>query len=274
MYARPVTRLAVASLLVVASACSVVVDDTLDGKPTEQTIAGGVGGQGIGAAGGAGGAGAQGGALPTGGAGGATTGQGGSGGAPVICAIGDDFDDGVVDPMWDLFTTTASDVVIAETGGVLQITIPSGPGNRWGRARTSRVFTDGCGVTVRYLDTAGAPSGDELAYVELRESDDLRAGFHLHGPTLKFWTRNGASETTVSSTPYQPSVHVWWRLRGDGADLVWETSDGASWVEREREAAHLNVSAAEITLGAGVYGTASTDGLTVRYDDLNVNAPP
>jgi hypothetical protein len=268
-----VVRHAVFVTVALSAACSLVVDDTLDGKPRGHAITGGLGGLGGGAAGGT--------TVTTGGfgpGGGGTGGDviggfGGSGGQAVVCAIFDDFDDGVIDPMWDVFKTTSSDVAITEIDGRMEISIPPGSNERWGRVRTSLITTDGCGLTVAYVPSAGAPNGDEVAYAELRQSDALRAGFHLHGPLLKFWTVNGSSQIAVSSVTYQAGVHAWWRLRADESDLVWETSDGTAWIERERQPSHIDVESSEITLGAGVYSGFTSDGLTVRYDNLNVNAP-
>src|SRR5690606_24729218 len=261
------------SLVVGTAACSVVVDDTLAGKPGELTTVGLVGGGGQGASGGggptgSGGFGGDGGTVLQGGGG-----QGGAGGHPVVCQLNDDFDDGVIVAVWKQRTTTSSDVGLDETGGTLQIVIPAGSGNRWGRVRSYGMATDACGLTVAFVPSGGVPNGEEVAYAELNQNETLRAGFHLHGSTLEYWKKIDATETVVASQPYDPVAHAWWRLRRDGGELVWETSSGTGWVERAREASALEPSQAEITLGAGVYDGFTSDGLTVRYDNLNVNTP-
>jgi hypothetical protein len=82
---------------------------------------------------------------------------------------------------------------------------------------------------------------------------------------------------TVSGTPsvttftYDPSVHVWFRIREAAGTVYWETSvDGSTWTVRRSKSTTLDLSSIEVQLEAGRW--AAEAGTYATIDDFNLFA--
>lgn len=167
----------------------------------------------------------------------------------------DGFDDGEITAgVWGWWSDAECSVV--ETGGVFRMTF-TGVAEAWCGAETRHLFdaTDSGFV----LDIAGMPViAGYLTYTQLRSPGaDTYVEIGRDGAYLEIEQRIAGSTVTSYETLYDNDIR-YWRIRGAGGQVYWDTSaDGTTWNNVLQADAQLDLSAVMIELGAGQYTAGS-----------------
>jgi len=86
----------------------------------------------------------------------------------------------------------------------------------------------------------------------------IRAGYWLTG-----------AFTTLTTCPYEPVAHRWWRLRESRGTTWWEVSaDGERWTVLFSRANPLSLASCVLTIGAGTYQPVVNPGFAI-FDSFN-----
>lgn len=205
--------------------------------------------------------------------------SGGSGGAPELggaggqpprpCAVEprDDFEDGVIAPHWTVMSGFNG---VAETGGVLSVSVPAMVSDWWGLVTsTERYVLDGCGAVVQHagqLPSGGAASfyladlaGNRIGFI--RVAGELRCQYKLAG----------ADAVNVQRPAYDADGHRWWWVRPNGDVTEWYVSnDGVSWKLIASAESVVDPATLELRLSVGVLPTAISGGFAVAFDNVNM----
>jgi hypothetical protein len=176
-----------------------------------------------------------------------------------LSLIADDFNDGVLDPGW--VVQTQGDGLVAETGGALTLSSPSG------QAGASATYQSGdC------LDLVGAAAfieildGTSLAAAnftfELYDTADRYVRFSKSGAQVSFEWPGGSGLAS-----WNPG---WWRMSRESGGVVHAdlSTDGLTWTTIVNASSSNLPSQGTLRLAATT-GQAGTP-WTVRFDNLNV----
>jgi hypothetical protein len=191
-----------------------------------------------------------------------------------LCAaetLHDDFAAAPLRPPWEPYT--APGCTAAEADGDLVLTYNTGIGNLFCGLSSLHLYdmSRGDGITV---DGSGFPAiANFVSYIQLSlPGTSARNGIEttLDDNALEYrlWV-NGAI-TDQSTLVMNPTLHHYWRMRGEGQTAIFETSDGTGFIERWRVSAPFPLTEVALDLGAGRYDTVAVP-LTVRLP--GVNAP-
>jgi hypothetical protein len=211
-------------------------------------------------------------AHPTGDGGGSS--DGGTGtpcGGPT--AISDNFDDGIQDPTWNLFTKPG--MTVSETGGELVITLGDNVagqnyagyfGQRYMDMRGSRAFIE--------VTQTAVPTGMGEAAFLLRADAMNDVGIGIAHGTIGAGLRIAGVETTVMRIPYDPIAHRWIQLREDAGTVYYETSpDGTTFTAFANAPTPSYASGVTMQIYAGTPAAEPTPG-AVHFDNLNGGGVP
>lgn len=155
-----------------------------------------------------------------------------SGSAPwPVAQCGDDFDDGVVDPvLWP-----GSYGGVSEVGGKARIPLVPGSSASYQSAREWTLAGSQIAVKVAKLPTANGSSAAAARFMVNSTTSGTRVGFTYNAVTgsLRCVSEVGFSDGAGVTLTYSGIDHVWLRLRELGGTLLWETSgDGWDWTVR------------------------------------------
>lgn len=176
----------------------------------------------------------------------------------------DNFNDNVLDTSkWSVWTT--GDVVETnQTATILSTTASSYKGMQsvsYWSLTASHV----------HVEVPHALTGLSSAstYLQLAMDSQHTISFYSTGSVLGAEYQVNGTYTTITTTPYSPTTHRWWRLREDGGFLYYEYSaDGAAWTAFASAALPFSVDSLQVLLFIGTDVTnASTD--TAIFDNLN-----
>lgn len=190
-----------------------------------------------------------------------------------VAELRDDFTGGSLWPVWESYAD--SGCTIAPSGGALVMSYPSGSGVAFCGMSSSHLWdlSEGDGVVIA---GAGFPTvSGFVSYLQLaRPGDDrTRAEITLEGTSLAFQVHVDDVLIGERTLTIDRTAHAFWRIRGDGGAIVFETSaDRAAWAERLRVTAPAGFPLAPVVLhlGAGHYqGVAGP--LTVTVPGLNAD---
>ncbi len=185
----------------------------------------------------------------------------------------DDFAASPLGPTWEPYTNTGC--TIAESGGNLVMTYSSGVGNvfcgmtslhLWDLSRGDGLVVDGMAFPsltnfVGYLQAAVPGTGSAN-----------RIETTLDGTQFEYRVYVNDAATDQRSMVIDRVLHRWWRMRGDGAVAIFETStDKVSWTERFRSTVPFPLSPLEVNLGAGHYGNIGGIPLTMMVPGINAD---
>ena len=183
----------------------------------------------------------------------------------------DDFVGTSLDPQWEYWEDPDCTTTVAN--GNLVFTFPYGVGSVW------------CGVGSRHLydlrdsavvlDTGGMVAGannfityfqameigDDNTHLEIaRDDDSVLSMDHLVGDV-------SMAGTTRS---YNELDHRFWRLRGAGGRVFFETSpDNATWTTHVEDTARFDLSRVAIVIGAGHYLSGPSAPVTTQLFGIN-----
>lgn len=77
------------------------------------------------------------------------------------------------------------------------------------------------------------------------------------------------TDVTLNGGTYNATTHAWWRVRESGGTVYWDTApDGTTWTNLGSAAHGLTLTAVNVFLQSGYYGTETTPPAAV-YDNLN-----
>jgi hypothetical protein len=181
----------------------------------------------------------------------------------------EDFASGALEPVWDHWNDAGC--TIAPSAGALTMDFDPGTGDSW------------CGISSRHLfditastyvvDAAGAPGasqfvtnmavvdpGDNETFAEIQRDDDM------------LYVRQSVNGTTFDavSFTYQAGSHRFWRLRGAGGRIYFESSgDGNAWLPLSDAPSRLDLSRVRLVVGAGHYGAGPGSPQTVTINAVN-----
>ncbi len=176
-------------------------------------------------------------------------------GDPACPDIFDDFEDGIVDPIW----TAGIPEYVKEVGGELQLvvdasssdyatlaTAPMDLSQGWARAELGGALPDLIEVQV-YLALYATGTGDYAIVL-------------VEGSSLGARSGSEAGFEEYAYTPFDPNLHRWLQMRGAGGKLMFEVSgDGITFDTLAEADAPFDLSAVEIVLVAGNWGPIGSD---------------
>jgi hypothetical protein len=181
----------------------------------------------------------------------------------------EDFAGGSLDPVWEYWDDPGCSV--AETGGALTFTFPTGGGNIWCGISSQHVFDLTSSTYV--IDAAGVPGapsfvtsmavvdpGDNTTFAEIQRDDDT------------LYVRQSVNDVTfdADNTPYVAGTQRYWRLRGAGGRVYFDTSgDGTTWATISDAASRLDLSRVRIVIGAGTYNSGPGTAQVVTIAGVN-----
>lgn len=122
-----------------------------------------------------------------------------------------------------------------------------------------------------HLEAPGTfPAGsDAISYFVVHDFKDTRADIVHQNGVLTFSVCNPTCVQEAMVT-YSPTEHRWWRFRGDGNVLNWETSpDASSWTTRATATPGFALSQVSFSIGAETTAANSNPG-QARFDNLNL----
>lgn len=188
-----------------------------------------------------------------------------------FCPVGDfrdDFAAAPFAPAWDSYTGPGC--TIAEQGGDLVMTFTGTGGNSFCGLNSHHLWDLTQGAMV--VDGSPFPSQPSfVSYVQAASpaTGDTRVEFIVDGTTFEVRSYVAGASQGARTATVDRVVHKFWRIRAaDAATAVFDTSrDGVAWVEFERISVPWDLTAIEVSIGAGNYG--ATNPVTIRLPGLN-----
>jgi hypothetical protein len=191
-----------------------------------------------------------------------------------VTLLADDFEVSPRHPQWSGAYQNPG-VTMAQTGGRLRITLPSGSSSfAYGGYVSSRFYqlTD----SQIAADIPHSPSVTSSAEVYLAALADLD-GTRLvliseQSNQLHFVVRDPAGNTS-STLPYDPVQHRHMRLRESGGTLFFETApDGSTWTTRKQVATPFSLDLVRIEIASGVPQPEAAPGFA-ELESVNAGVP-
>lgn len=189
--------------------------------------------------------------------------------SPYTANAQDDFNDGVVNPMWAV--SGDASVGKAETGGVFQFSLPNAAGTNYGflNAVIQRDFSDGQ-VSIKATPPAGASKqfGLEVS-TDTTHKYGMWAG---DGGFMHIYYAEGGANADLGVLPYNAVQHRYWRIRRRKSVISWDTSpDGYTWLHIQTRTSPFNMGASWIGIYAGSWAAGAAE--TCSVDDFAFSAP-
>jgi hypothetical protein len=178
-------------------------------------------------------------------------------------SFSDDFGSDGRDPGWHALVEGSC--TIGETAGGLQVTVAPGAAADCRYFSSAAYDLSGSAFTIEVPQRAAADAMPYLALNKGYTSVEIR----IDGANLIF-----ASEgVDLSSIPYDAGQHRWWRVKGEGGQLVVETSpDGRDWTMRDSLSSPIPLTMVRANLGVRTGASGSTSTSTAIFD--NFGLPP
>ena len=140
-----------------------------------------------------------------------------------INALIDDFNDGVIGPIWGTSGT------VTESGGTANLT-PSVAGAVL-QAVTFYDLIDSSIIVNVSAVTVNGLTGSMTSALALGHSDGNDLFIEKRGSNLKAGYRSGGVITDLYTDPFNLAIHDWWRIRGTATTVFWDVSAyGVAWV--------------------------------------------
>lgn len=186
--------------------------------------------------------------------------------------LSDDFDDDIIDTTkWNVFEAGGADV--NETGSRLELVLPD-PADATADADISSVHLYNLTGSYAFMRVEDIPDLATNANAELRIYLDSDNWFRIvfEAGDLYFQRRIGGSNTTIASVTYSSVTHLYWQIREDAGDIIWETSsDGSTWDEQATYTYAINITAMRVLIAATCYQAETAPGSFI-IDDFNIAA--
>jgi hypothetical protein len=168
--------------------------------------------------------------------------------AALPCQLADDFEDGAMAAEWA--TWSEDDAEAREADGTVQVTFTSATGG-WAGYELRQPIDLAAGE-VR-LEVAAV--GGEFTLLEV-DSDAMHLALYVEdGDTLTAEVAGTGADDDWVPVEYVPAMDVFWRIRGEGGLVHWESSqDGAGWESIHSQAAPFPLDEVQVSFGAGGVG--------------------
>jgi hypothetical protein len=190
--------------------------------------------------------------------------------APQTCLLEDDFNTPGADSIWQQWSDPG--VTIAETGNQLFITLAA---SQSGSSYAGYSSVDSYDMQERYFSVEGVqmPTANNWGEMFFTVTDGSYIALFGYSYGRMVARTETVSHTNRSTTlpSYDPAADRFWRMRSEGAEMVWETSpDGTSWNERRRDTNPVNMSAVWLKLYGGTFDSQPNPGVAT-YDNLTTS---
>jgi hypothetical protein len=188
-------------------------------------------------------------------------------------SLTDDFNDNSVDTTKWPSNNNGAGNTMAETGGQVVITLggTSGSYSEYTSA-TSYDLTNSYALVQAIAVTPDAATNAQSYLKVAKDASNLFTIGKL-GTNLSMQSRTAAVDSTTTVT-YNPAQMVWWRLRNEAGNILWETSaTGKSWTVQRTLATPFAITLMWQEIGAGCFGTQANAG-GATYDNYNNLAYP
>lgn len=173
-----------------------------------------------------------------------------------IFRLTDDFEDGVLDPQWRVFTGAGTSAV--ESGGLYTITINSGvtAGNAIYSFPWNAV---GDGLAVE-MTSAGVQEAGLQAYpVSLQVDENNQVFINVANGFIGCYHVIGGVFTDHGFTAYNSTLHRWFRIRESAGTTYWEASaEGVTWTILASAANPIAYTDITASISANTYLTLGT----------------
>jgi len=188
--------------------------------------------------------------------------------------VRDDFDDGVIDStVWAVNPGTITS--IEETNGQLVVRLGANTTDDWAAVvgyQTHDLTNDRVFVEVVQVPNA-AQSGQGAIHLGLPGVSYL--SFEIQYGQLAFAIVTSGVPTTYDTLAYDPVLHRWWQIRGQGGMLYFEvSSDGIGWQVAHARPTTEDLSRVYVNLTGGVNGVAEPSPGEVHFDNFNTSSAP
>ena len=149
------------------------------------------------------------------------SGAGGLSNCP-IDGLADDFDDGVIGPLWDR-SFTSGGAVLTEVAGDVVLTPAPGVAGAAGLYSSNRYDLRERSITARVTQVLAPSTSTESV---LRLISGANEAFFLvrNNRLIALVAQNGSN--VLTDVPYSASLHRCWRFRESAGTLTWETAGG------------------------------------------------
>lgn len=133
-------------------------------------------------------------------------------------------------------------------------------------------------ITVKVPEAATAPIPGMQSWIILTQTDgsgEVRLLVEGNGFGLMGSADGQPFSVRIQNASYDPFSAAWWRLSGEGGELVLSTFDGQSWNERVRAAIPLSLDGVFVGFAANRYindffpESANLPAETLRFDCYN-----
>jgi len=184
----------------------------------------------------------------------------------------DDFATAGLYPRWYAYQNAGC--TLMETGGNLVMTYQTGSTSAFCGLNSAHLY-DFSGSDGLTIDASTFPSAANfVTYLEASvpgTGGRTRAEMALDGSTIHMRIMVNDALVVGSQLTIDRVMHRWWRLRGAGSTVIWETApDGSTWAERFRGTAPFPLAPLDLGLGAGRYGTLSSP-VTITLPGINAS---
>lgn len=135
-----------------------------------------------------------------------------------------------------------------------------------------------------YVQVARIESGTGTAetYFNLYDhnitNDPNKNSFSMHVMSVSgtntlstYWKDGAGTSTQIGSATYSATNHLWWRIRHNGSQIVWETStNGTTWTQLGSAwTPAVPITALRAQVGSGWTGGSYTSSQTALFDNVN-----
>jgi hypothetical protein len=108
-----------------------------------------------------------------------------------------------------------------------------------------------------YIDVASAPVvAKYITFLQLLAPSDITTNFdiQLDGNMLYMVERQSGTNIGQHGVPYDPVMHRYWRIRGSGSQVLYETSpDAMTWTMQYTVTPQIDITLLQLSCGAGEY---------------------
>jgi hypothetical protein len=142
-------------------------------------------------------------------------------------SFSDDFNDGLIGPLWEKWRQNGCDL-FERDGRMVFVFDPEYPGNCGYSTRSLYDMTESS-ISVEVPSSAARGISTNLSvWTDTDEYMDLKQ----EEGQIRCFANTGSGFVQACAISYDPVAHRWWRLRHGGSLLYWETSpDGTIWDE-------------------------------------------
>ena len=187
-----------------------------------------------------------------------------------VDTLTDNFDDNSIDNTKWTTGSTGSGSSIAETGGQLVVTLPSGVVG-FSYADSDILDLTSSSVTVECPTRPNATNGTEQA-LQLRLDASNYLGFKMLPTTIELSHLIAGTQNSTNLSRDDRLQH-WFRIRETGGTVYWETSpDRTNWTIQRSEAAAFDLSSVKVRLHGGCWQAVASPG-TAAFDNFNLESP-